>query len=203
MTAFSYPASGPVGGFFIGLMSGTSLDGVDGVLVEISATGKLKALLAHAHRPFDPALRAELLALQTPGENELHRAALAGNALAAFYAQIVEALLASARIERADLAAVCEMLGVALQNVMRLAYAEQQGRILGGLCEISDRMSESVRLHDALGRALSRVLELVRGESGCIYVRHPGAEAFVLSARQSPPGLLVSEERAIAEGVGA
>ena len=108
----------------------------------------------------------------------------------------------SARIERAELAAVCEMLGVALQNVMRLAYAEQQGRILGGLCEISDRMSESVRLHDALGRALSRVLELVRGESGCIYVRHPGAEAFVLSARQSPPGLLVSEERAIAEGVG-
>ncbi len=106
MTAFSYPASGPVGGFFIGLMSGTSLDGVDGVLVEISATGKLKALLAHAHRPFDPALRAELLALQTPGENELHRAALAGNALAALYAQIVEALLASARIERDALVCV-------------------------------------------------------------------------------------------------
>ena len=100
MTAFSYPASGPVGGFFIGLMSGTSLDGVDGVLVEISTTGKLKALLAHQHLPFDAVLREELLALQTPGDNELHRAALAGNALAAMYAEVVEALLGSARVER-------------------------------------------------------------------------------------------------------
>ena len=137
---------------------------------------------------------------------------LQGNLLSRFRRQLANYYALSARaqilgerhrVSGADLAAVCEMLGVALQNVMRLAYAEQQGRILGGLCEISDRMSESVRLHDALGRALSRVLELVRGESGCIYVRHPGAEAFVLSARQSPPGLLVSEERAIAEGVGA
>ena len=42
---------------------------------------------AHAHRPFDAALRDELLALNTAGADELHRAALAGNALARAYAR--------------------------------------------------------------------------------------------------------------------
>jgi anhydro-N-acetylmuramic acid kinase len=80
----------------IGLMSGTSLDGVDGVLVEIN-NGSMQTL-AHAHRAFDPTLRAELLALNSPGPNELHRAALAGNAIARAYAAVVaEVLKASGR----------------------------------------------------------------------------------------------------------
>jgi anhydro-N-acetylmuramic acid kinase len=77
---------------FIGLMSGTSLDGVDGVLADVT-DGGAKAL-AHAHRPFAPVLRAELLALNRAGGNELHRAALAANALVAIYAEVVRALLA-------------------------------------------------------------------------------------------------------------
>jgi anhydro-N-acetylmuramic acid kinase len=74
---------------FIGLMSGTSLDGVDGVLVEFEPL----RVLAHASLPFDAALRDELLALNGPGPDELHRASLAANALAAAYAQVVQALL--------------------------------------------------------------------------------------------------------------
>ena len=72
---------------YIGLMSGTSIDGTDGVLVEFE--GERMQVLAHAHRAFDAALRAELLALNTPGDDELHRAALAANALARVYAQVV------------------------------------------------------------------------------------------------------------------
>ena len=76
---------------YIGLMSGTSLDGIDGVLADFS--GERMVVTHHASTPFAPALRAELMALNTPGNNELHRAALAGNALSRAYADIVRTLL--------------------------------------------------------------------------------------------------------------
>ena len=76
---------------FIGLMSGTSLDGVDGVLADFS--GSQPRVLAHRAMPFAPALKQELLALNTPSDNELHRAALAANGLVRVYAQTVQALL--------------------------------------------------------------------------------------------------------------
>jgi anhydro-N-acetylmuramic acid kinase len=76
---------------YIGLMSGTSLDGVDGVLADLSHS--TPRVIAHASAPFAANLRAELLALNTAGENELHRAALAGNALTRVYSQVVHELL--------------------------------------------------------------------------------------------------------------
>ena len=77
---------------FIGLMSGTSLDGVDGVLVDLAAD--VPRHVAHNHQPFPAALRDELLALNSPGENELDRAARAANALSKIYAETVAALVA-------------------------------------------------------------------------------------------------------------
>ena len=90
---------------FIGLMSGTSLDGVDGVLVDAS-TDQFR-VLQHAYIPFEARFAAELLALNSPdGANELHRAALAGNALASTYARVVTQLLASSGKAAADIAAI-------------------------------------------------------------------------------------------------
>lgn len=89
---------------FIGLMSGTSLDGVDGVIAEISP-GKL-TVLAHADAPLPSDLRAELLALNTPGPNELHRAALAANALMQVYANVVAKLLIATARSSADIRAI-------------------------------------------------------------------------------------------------
>jgi anhydro-N-acetylmuramic acid kinase len=76
---------------YLGLMSGTSLDGVDGVLADFS-TARCQ-VLGHHFIPFPDALRAELLALNRSGPDELHRAALAANQLARSYAQVVQALL--------------------------------------------------------------------------------------------------------------
>lgn len=76
-------------------MSGTSLDGVDGVLAEFSQS--VTQVLGHVHRPFPGDLRAELQALNHSGSDELHRAALAANALAATQAQVVNTLLDAGR----------------------------------------------------------------------------------------------------------
>jgi len=89
---------------FIGLMSGTSLDGVDGVLADWS--GPQPRVLAHAHQPFAPAWRAELLALNTAGPNELHRAALAANEVSRRYAEVVRRLLHDAGRSAAEVTAL-------------------------------------------------------------------------------------------------
>ncbi len=78
---------------YVGVMSGTSLDGVDAVLADTS-TGVPRLLGSH-YQAYPTALRGELLALHTAGDNELHRAAVLANVLAEQYAQTVVALLAA------------------------------------------------------------------------------------------------------------
>ena len=82
------------------------MDGVDAALVRFDTDGHGLRVLAHAYRPFDAALAAELLALNSAGASELHRAALAGNALARHYAQAVDELLAAGPTRRDDVVAI-------------------------------------------------------------------------------------------------
>ncbi|MGH6609667.1 MAG: anhydro-N-acetylmuramic acid kinase, partial [Burkholderiaceae bacterium] len=81
---------------FIGLMSGTSLDGVDAVLADCSASPP--RTLAHAYRAFDGELRAELTGLCTSGTDEIERGGRAAQQLARVYAESVDQVLQSAGV---------------------------------------------------------------------------------------------------------
>ena len=117
---------------YLGLMSGTSLDGVDGVVASFgresspqdraspvpASRGGARGLgtaghflestrvLGHLHRPFEPALRRELLALNATGPDEIHRAALAANGVAQAYAGVVEELLRACGLAPTDIRAI-------------------------------------------------------------------------------------------------
>ena len=58
--------TGKADGVYFGLMSGTSMDGVDGVAVQF-ATGRPPVVLGEAHVSFSQGLRDALFALQAPG----------------------------------------------------------------------------------------------------------------------------------------
>jgi anhydro-N-acetylmuramic acid kinase len=91
-------------GYYVGLMSGTSLDGVDAVLA--AARGGRMRLLRNIHLPFPARLRTRLLDLQESGRNELHRAAVVSNELSDLYARAVRRLLSRARVTARAVAAI-------------------------------------------------------------------------------------------------
>lgn len=90
---------------FIGLMSGTSLDGVDGVLASIDVHGHIE-VQAHAFVAFDARFKAILMALNESGPDELHRSALAGNQIARHYAEVVIDLMQQGGLQPQDITAI-------------------------------------------------------------------------------------------------
>lgn len=104
MSNASAPSSaGKPARHYIGLMSGTSMDGVDGVLATFAPQPEV---LAHVHLPFPAPLRDALFALQSPGDNEIDREALAAQALVVVYADCCTALLQETALQAADIVAI-------------------------------------------------------------------------------------------------
>jgi anhydro-N-acetylmuramic acid kinase len=77
--------------YYIGIMSGTSLDGIDVALVSIDDDHFQLASTQFSAYP--DIIKTHLLALHYPEKNELENAALIGNELAILYANAVNTLL--------------------------------------------------------------------------------------------------------------
>lgn len=85
-------------------MSGTSLDGIDAVILAVEAD---RCQVTQTHSlPYSEELRSNLLALHTNSHNELELTAITGNTLARLYAQTIEQLLAKAKLLPGDIQAV-------------------------------------------------------------------------------------------------
>ena len=89
---------------YIGLMSGTSVDGVDAVVADFN-DDKVRTL-GHVHAPFTPELRAQLQSLMQSGADEVERAGDASVALAHAYADAVAQLLTKTNLTAKDIAAI-------------------------------------------------------------------------------------------------
>lgn len=78
-------------------MSGTSLDGVDAVIVKLSDNASPELLATH-YLPYSATLRARLLSLHVPQADELHLANCIALELADLYAESVMGLLHKAHL---------------------------------------------------------------------------------------------------------
>jgi anhydro-N-acetylmuramic acid kinase len=127
-------------------MSGTSLDGIDAVLVDLSQPEPLQ--LAKYYLPFDDALKNALLALHLPSHNELHQAQIIGNQLARLYAQSISPLLSQTGIAAIQVSAIgCH--GQTIRHCPGHGYSLQIGNAallaeLTGITVVSDFRSRDI-----------------------------------------------------------
>lgn len=88
---------------YIGVMSGTSLDGLDIALIE---QAERPTLIAHQYLPMPASLREQLLDLCASGPDELEKAALAENEWVRLAAAGINTLLAKEKLEPSAIRAI-------------------------------------------------------------------------------------------------
>lgn len=89
---------------YIGIMSGTSLDGIDVCLVDVQA--KRFEVLATHFLAYPATIKTPLLTLHTPSHNELEQTQLVANQLAKLYAEAVNELLEKQQLQPAQIIAI-------------------------------------------------------------------------------------------------
>lgn len=127
-------------------MSGTSLDGIDAVLVDL--TPAQPRLLAKQYLPFDGTLKNALLELHAPSDNELHKTQIIGNQLARLYAESIFPLLSRTGITAAQVTAIgCH--GQTIRHCPEQGYTLQIGNAallaeLTGIAVVNDFRSRDI-----------------------------------------------------------
>lgn len=127
-------------------MSGTSLDGVEAVLVDFQSSPW--RLVASHSAAYPPEIRAEALALNGSGSDELGRAARLGVALSNVYAGALRAVLEAAGVDAAAVSASgCH--GQTVRHRPEHGYTTQvvNGALLAertGICTVCDFRSRDI-----------------------------------------------------------
>ncbi len=131
---------------YVGLMSGTSLDGIDAVLADFATNPP--GLIATHYLPYPQELPGRLLALQNKGDDELHHAALLGIEVARLYHHAVDALLRLAGIRAESVQAIgCH--GQTVRHNPKDGYTVQLGNPallaeLSGISVVADFRSRDI-----------------------------------------------------------
>ncbi len=89
---------------YIGLMSGTSADGIDAALVDFNSSKP--TLIAHHFTAFDKALRERILSLNHPGHDEINRLGELDRYLGKIFAEAANTLLEKSDIKAANVRAI-------------------------------------------------------------------------------------------------
>jgi anhydro-N-acetylmuramic acid kinase len=178
---------------FIGVMTGTSLDGLDAVLADFSSFSGFShfsdaqpRVLGAVSLPYPAALRAEMLALQAGsnglGVNELHRSRVAGIALSALHSQAVAQLLLATGRSASDIAAI----GVHGQTVRHAPHGAQ-----GDAAAYTVQLIEPARIAEATGCTVVsdvRSRDIAAGGQGAPLV--PAFHAALCAALPKPLALV-------------
>lgn len=156
-------------------MSGTSLDGIDAVLADLSGTAP--KLLASHYRPYGAELKAALLELHQPSDDELHRASLLGNQLSKEYAMAIAALLQTATVGPREVRAIgCH--GQTVRHRPDAGYTLQLGN--GALLA---ELSKITTINDFRSRDIAaggQGAPLVPAFHGKV-LRHPGIHRVIVN----------------------
>lgn len=84
--------------YIIGLMSGTSLDGIDAAMIAFDTEHPTGVLIGKQFQEYPPLLRQQILELHDSSSDELHRASLIANELADRYADTTNRLITNTSI---------------------------------------------------------------------------------------------------------
>ena len=175
---------------YVGLMSGTSLDGADAVLVDFSQPPF--KVISHAHVAFDPALRDALLALTVSGPDEIEQAGRLGRVLAQRYADAVKQVLAHAGTDASNVKAIgCH--GQTVRHRPGQGFTLQIGNPallaeLTGIAVVADFRSRDVAA-DGQGAPLVPAFHAVafeRASRPCAVVNIGGIANVTLMPKASP-----------------
>jgi len=137
----NFSATPPQARLFIGLMSGTSLDGVDAVVV--TQQGEHLVQQGQYFLPYPADIRQLLLDLHTPAQHELQTAAIVSNWLADLYAEAVQGLLADAKLSASAVTAIgCH--GQTIRHCPDLPNGQAYTLQLGNHARLAERTGISV-----------------------------------------------------------